>query len=218
MNADTILVRLRLFLLGTSAFLLIGTLVELVAIGHTKEPIQLVPFILCILGLAIVSVALARPARKSLMALRAVMIPVTLGSLLGVWEHVENNAAFYLEVHPTATTTQLVGAALGGASPLLAPGMLALAAALAVAATYYHPALLRRHAAASEQARYLPSRARIAPIRGSISGSVRTAPHYVGIGGAPPFSNCGCSQPASGRRTHTSQQSFSFLTTPPCYR
>lgn len=144
MNAETILAQLRRFLLALAAFLLIGTLVELIAIGHTEEALQLVPFVLSIVGLAAVAAALARPRRKTLLTLRVLMLPLALGSLVGVWAHIENNVAFYLEVHGTATTAQLVGEALGGRNPLLAPGMLALAALLAAAATYYHPALADR--------------------------------------------------------------------------
>lgn len=144
MNAETILAQLRRFLLALAAFLLIGTLVELIAIGHTEEALQLVPFVLSIVGLAAVAAALARPRRKTLLTLRVLMLPLALGSLVGVWAHIENNVAFYLEVHGTATTEQLVGEALGGRNPLLAPGMLALAALLAAAATYYHPALADR--------------------------------------------------------------------------
>ena len=144
MNAETILSRLRRFLLALAAFLLVGTLVELIAVQHTQEPMQLVPFALCIVGLVAIATALARPQRKTLLALRMLMIPLALGSLLGVWEHVENNVAFYLEVHGAGTTAQLVAEALGGRNPLLAPGMLALAAVLAAAATYYHPVLTDR--------------------------------------------------------------------------
>ena len=48
---------------------------------------------------------------------------------------------FALEIQPNATTSEIVMDALRGANPLLAPGVLALAAILAIAATYYHPAL-----------------------------------------------------------------------------
>jgi hypothetical protein len=60
--------------------------------------------------------------------------------LIGIYEHIEHNLAFELEIRPNATAGQVFMEALGGASPLLAPGILALAAILAIAATYYHPA------------------------------------------------------------------------------
>ena len=66
---------------------------------------------------------------------------VALGSLFGLYEHITNNVEFYLEIHPQATILETVAAALGGANPLVAPGILALAAIMAVSATYAHPAL-----------------------------------------------------------------------------
>ncbi len=66
---------------------------------------------------------------------------VALGSLFGIYQHVVNNLGFYREIHPNAPTGAAVWGALAGASPLLAPGVLALASMLALAATYYHPVL-----------------------------------------------------------------------------
>jgi hypothetical protein len=82
-----------------------------------------------------------RPRRPMLLALRVVMALVVLGSLVGVYLHVESNLLFLREITPNATLREAVFGALGGANPLLAPGILALAAVLALAATYYHPAL-----------------------------------------------------------------------------
>jgi hypothetical protein len=90
--------------------------------------------------LAVVA-ALFRPNRATLLVLRGVMGLVTLGGLFGVYEHLEHNLAFELEIRPTATVTAVLMEALKGASPLLAPGILALTALIAIAATYYHPAL-----------------------------------------------------------------------------
>lgn len=143
MSSDIIVQRLRQFLLGLAGFLFVGTLAELVFINHTQEPAQFVPFALCGLGLVALVVAHLRPQRQTLLAMRACMVVIALGSLFGVYEHIEGNVAFQQEVHPNSTTLETVRAALGGASPLMAPGVLIIAAALAVAATYYHPALER---------------------------------------------------------------------------
>jgi hypothetical protein len=142
MNADTILSRLRRFLLALSSFLFMGTVVELSFSNHTKEPVQLIPFVLCGLGVIAIVLAWLRPQRKTLLALRASMGLVVLGSLVGLYEHIQNNIGFQLEIHPGSSIAQLISAALGGASPLLAPGVPAIAATLAMATTYYHPALL----------------------------------------------------------------------------
>ena len=66
---------------------------------------------------------------------------ITLGSCFGIFEHIENNLAFALEIRPNAVVSDVFFEALRGASLLLAPGILTLGAILALAATYYHPAL-----------------------------------------------------------------------------
>lgn len=143
MSDAIVLARLRRFLLVTSALLFVGALVELWLVGHAESFVQLIPFGLCGLGLVAALFALLRPRRAALLTLRACAALAALGSLFGVYEHVEHNVAFQREIIPTSTTGELVSAALAGANPLLAPGVLALAAALALAATYQHPALLK---------------------------------------------------------------------------
>lgn len=140
MSDALVLSRLRQFLLVVSALLLIGTLVELWLINHMEDPVQLIPFALCGLGLVAVFVALLRPRRAALRVLRVCMGLLALGSFLGVYLHLESNHGFHNELHPNAPTGELLLGTLGGANPLLAPGMLALTAALAIAATYQHPA------------------------------------------------------------------------------
>jgi hypothetical protein len=141
MNPDIVLFHLRRFLLALSGLLFAGTLIELSFINHAEEPVQLIPFALCGVGLFAVIASLLRPQRGTLIALRACMGLIAMGGFLGMYEHIENNVAFQLEIRPRSTTIETIAAALGGANPLLAPGILALAAVLAVAATYYHPAL-----------------------------------------------------------------------------
>jgi hypothetical protein len=144
MNDAVVLSRLRQFLLVTSALLFVGTLVELWFTDHMETFVQLIPFALCAVGLVAVIVALLRPRRVALLCLRACMGLVALGSLFGVYQHLANNLGFHRELHPNASTGELLTGALGGANPLLAPAVLALTATLALAATYYHPALARR--------------------------------------------------------------------------
>jgi hypothetical protein len=141
MNAATILSRLRIWLFLLAGGLFVGTLLELFLIGHTESAGQLIPFALCGIGLLSLAVALWRPWRAILMTLRGCMVVIIAGSLFGVYEHVSNNITFLLEIHPNATTAEILNKALGGANPLLAPAMLTLAAILALTATYYHPAL-----------------------------------------------------------------------------
>ena len=82
-----------------------------------------------------------RPGRGTILILRWIMGLTFLGSLFGLFEHLEHNIGFALEIQPNAALPDIFFEALGGANPLLAPGMLAVAAMIALAATYYHPAL-----------------------------------------------------------------------------
>jgi len=143
-NNELILQRLRTFLLLLAGFLCIGTIVELSLIEHWDDLPQVLPFVLCGLGLVVVLLVLIRPQHNTIRLLRWVMGIAFVGSLFGIFEHVEHNIGFALEIQPNAVVGDVFFQALGGANPLLAPGMLALAAMLAIAATYYHPMLLRR--------------------------------------------------------------------------
>lgn len=153
MRPEVTLARLRRFLLALPAVMLAGAVVELLLVEHTEDPLQLTPFVLCGLGALGAVAALVRPARPSLWALRVLMLLVAAGSLLGVYLHVESNYQLEREVYPDKPATQLMLGALGGGNPLLAPGVLAVAALLAVAATYQHPALARAASKADETGR-----------------------------------------------------------------
>ncbi len=143
MSPADVLARLRRFLLATAATLLAGTVAELVLVGHTEDFMQWLPFALCGLGFAALALAFFRPRRGALLTLRAWALLAGAGSLLGVYQHVAGNLALQREVNPTATGTEVLWSALDGGNPLLAPGVLALAAALAFAATYRREELVK---------------------------------------------------------------------------
>lgn len=140
----TIESRIRRSLLLLAAFIFLGTVVELVLEEHTKDTIQYLPFVLCVAGFITVLAVLRRPVRASLLALRITMVLTAAGGLLGTVLHLYNNFAFEQEIRPNAAAGDLLMATLKGANPLLAPGILAFAAIIALIATYYHPALGRR--------------------------------------------------------------------------
>lgn len=141
MDNAVVLERLRRFLLAIAGLLLLGTLAELVLIKHWGEPLQLVPFGLSLVGLTGVAWVWFRTGRTQLLALRWLMAALALGSLVGVFVHVQSNVEIYMETHAGAGAFSVIVAGLGGHNPLVAPGMLALAGILAAAATYYHPAM-----------------------------------------------------------------------------
>jgi hypothetical protein len=141
MSADLILARLRRFLLGLAAFICVGTMVELALAKHWEGPIQLLPFLLAALSLVTIGAVFLAPTQRRLRLLRWITAITLAGSLFGVFEHVEHNIEFALEIRPNAAVGDVFWEALAGGNPLLAPGILAFMAVLALAATYYHPAL-----------------------------------------------------------------------------
>lgn len=141
MSAAQIEQRFRWFLLVLAGLMCVGTAVELWLQEHTGTAVQFIPFVLCGAALLVVILVLLRPSRGTIWTLRLVMALVISGSLFGMFEHFEHNLAFEMEIRPTATAVSLLADTLHGASPMLAPGILALTAVLALAATYYHPAL-----------------------------------------------------------------------------
>lgn len=148
MSDAVVLSRLRRFLLGLAAFMSAGTIVELALSEHWENAVQILPFVLCLLSLVAIVVTLLRPRRGFVRMLRWVMVLAFIGSLFGVYEHIEHNIEFALEIRPNAVITDVFLDALAGANPLLAPGMLAFTALLALAATYYHPVLTEQPARA----------------------------------------------------------------------
>src|SRR4051812_30610386 len=102
MSATPVESWLRRFLLIVSAFILAGTIVELVLETHTKELNQWIPFFLCAIGLVALAAALLKPQRSTFLTLRGVMVLLMLGSLLGVVLHLKGNFELVHDLHPDA--------------------------------------------------------------------------------------------------------------------
>src|SRR5262245_51247358 len=121
-TAETILARLRRFLLIISGGMFVGTVIELFFVEHTETWEQWIPFGLCGLGVVMVALALWYPRRATLLALRVSMLIISIGSLFGLYEHLSGNLGFEQELHPTASLVEALTAALSGVAPILAPG------------------------------------------------------------------------------------------------
>ncbi|MDZ4698125.1 MAG: hypothetical protein SH809_00345 [Rhodothermales bacterium] len=140
---------LRRFQLVLAAAVCLGVIAELALIGHTEGFVQWVPILFSSLALPVFGLAYARPSRGVLFALRVGMVVLIVAGGYGLYEHFEHNLEFELEIQPNATFADVWLEALRGASPALAPGALSLAGLLGLAATYRHPALQPRAAAAT---------------------------------------------------------------------
>lgn len=141
MNSDTILTRLRQFLLIISAGVFVMTVTELVFLGHWNETIQFLPFALSTLGLTTLALVYFRPSHTSLTVMHWSMIVIGVCSFIGFYMHLSINYRFWLEIEPSATTWELIKATLEGGNPALAPGILLLGAVIGLAAIYRHPLL-----------------------------------------------------------------------------
>lgn len=138
MSAGEVLAQLRRFLLVLSMMLFVGALIELWLVGHTEDKIQWLAFVLAGLGASAALGRIFRSSRATLLLLRVCMALVILGSMLGVYEHFSGNIEFEREIQPNASTPALLSKAIKGGNPLLAPGILAIAAIVAFSATYRH--------------------------------------------------------------------------------
>ena len=153
--------RLRLWLLLLVAAVYPGTVVELILEKHYDKLLQFIPFALCIAGFLTVAFVVIRAAPLTIWLMRGVMFVTMPVTLFGMWEHLDGNMDFQREIRPNAGMWEQLNNAIHGAAPLLAPGILALAAGVALIATYGHPALqaarhLARQSAVSDCAK--PSR------------------------------------------------------------
>ena len=136
MSVADVLRRLRQFLLLLSVLLFSGSLIELWLVGHTEGWIQWIPFVLSTAGLLVCGFVLLKRSAVTVGLLRVWMAVVLLGTLFGVYEHITGNIEFAREVDPAASTSVLLRKGVQGGNPLLAPGILAISAILALGATY----------------------------------------------------------------------------------
>ena len=141
MPLDILVGKYRRFLLWVASFTCIFTFIELWLEEHYGTTTQWIPFVLCGLGLLVIWAVLFNANRASIIALRVIMALNLAGSVFGIYEHLEHNLLFELEIRPGAEPSDVFMYAFRGASPILAPGILALASLLAGGATYYHPEL-----------------------------------------------------------------------------
>lgn len=139
MTSRSVEQRLRRFLLAVTASIFIGSIFELILIGHTEETLQWIPFVLSAVGLFAVAAVWFSPKRKTLLFLRLMMVIAILVSFVGMYLHFESNWAFTREINPSYTISESIWPALTGAHPLLAPGILLLAGVLGLGAAWKHP-------------------------------------------------------------------------------
>jgi hypothetical protein len=128
---------LRRWVLGLLVLGLVGTVTELVLLGHYEQLMQLVPVILIVVALAVVVWHVMRHDTASLYALQVVMALFVLAGFAGVAAHFHGSVEFQLDLNPEMSTWELVEKVLRAkAPPVLAPGMMLQFGLLGLAYAY----------------------------------------------------------------------------------
>ena len=139
---------LWLVLLGAA-----GLIAELFLMEHYDSWTQSVPFAVLGCGLAVGASLAYRPTSRMVRVFQAVMGIAVLTGLVGLWLHYRGNAAFELEIAPSARGFDLVWGALRGAIPILAPGSFVQLGLLGIIWSHRHPALRPRASTQQEEGR-----------------------------------------------------------------
>jgi hypothetical protein len=124
-GADSVVERLRLWVLGVLVLGLIGTVTELILLEHYEQALQFVPLVLIGLGVVVLGSYYARGNTASLRALQIVMGLFVLSGFAGMLAHFNGSMEYQLELNPDMSTWELWEKILHAkAPPLLAPGMM----------------------------------------------------------------------------------------------
>ena len=133
--------KLRGFLLGLLFLGIVGSAAELVLLKHWVVTWQLVPFFAMGLGLVTGLASTLKPAKETLRLHQFVMLIFIAAGLIGIYLHFATNMEFELELDPSIHGFRLFWNSLKGATPTLAPGLMAQLGLLGLAYTYRHPRL-----------------------------------------------------------------------------
>lgn len=132
---------IRSFLLGALIVGVVGMATELLLIGHLDGPLQLVPVVLLGFGAIVSGWHAVAPRAASVRAVQTTMALFVLSGVTGVALHYRGNVEFELEMYPSLAGAELVRKTLTGATPVLAPGSMALLGLVGLTCTYRHPRL-----------------------------------------------------------------------------
>jgi hypothetical protein len=128
---------LALVVLGT-----VGTVIELLLIGHYEDTNQLIPLGVAALGLAAIAWTLLAPGIVALRALQFVMLLFAGVGIIGIVLHFKANAEFQREMDPSIAGIELFRKVVEAtAPPALSPGVMVQLGLLGLVYTYRHPAL-----------------------------------------------------------------------------
>jgi hypothetical protein len=130
---------MRTFLLATLVVGMVGTLTELLLLGHFESGMQIVPLALLAAGIFAAAWQALAPTPTSVRLLRALMVVCVASGGIGVGLHYRGNEEFELEMYPTMGGVELAKKVVTGATPVLAPGSMVLLGLIGLIHGYRHP-------------------------------------------------------------------------------
>jgi len=112
---------------------------DLLLIGHYEDPWQYTPLMLMAASLVVGSALAVAPRRGTLRLFRVLMGACVVAGLTGIRMHFSGNREFELEVFPKMGGWELFTEAITGATPVLAPGTMAVIGLLGLLYAWRHP-------------------------------------------------------------------------------
>ena len=123
----------RQLLLGAFVLGTVGTTAELLLLGHIEGWQQILPIVLLAVAILVLCVQALRPGRTVNTVFLLVMCLFLVAGALGVALHYQGNAEFEREMYPEMAGLELVQKTMTGATPVLAPGTMALLGLVGIA-------------------------------------------------------------------------------------
>jgi len=130
---------IRTLLLAALALGSVGTAGELILLGHVDSPAQWIPLVALVVAILVQLWHAAAPGRRSVRALRLLMVAFLVSGVIGVGLHYDGNLEFERELHPKDDGMTFLTHVLSGATPVLAPGSMVLLGLVGLAHAYRHP-------------------------------------------------------------------------------
>jgi hypothetical protein len=127
------LLTLRRFLLLILVIGIVGTAAELLLLGHVEGWQQIIPLALLAASLVGLLIQVSRPARATDGLLVAIMGLFLISGPIGVAMHFQGNVEFEREMYPEMSGFELIRKTMTGATPVLAPGTMALLGLVGIA-------------------------------------------------------------------------------------
>ena len=135
---------LRRWILAILVLGLLGTVTELVLLGHYEQPLQFVPLVLIVAAVGVLWWDFTRHDMASRRATQIVMALFVLAGFAGFAAHFQGSAEYQLELNPDMSNWELLEKILRAkAPPLLAPGMMLQLGLLGLAYVFSDPRLRR---------------------------------------------------------------------------